>query len=103
MRNFEIKGVSEKHKVGGGALKRLTVAPVLDGGKGDKGMVIKPREELDKLPTLVRSSAGASETRGDAVTVESMVFASTADAPAEGAIPAPIAQDRWHAAQRWAT
>jgi flagellar M-ring protein FliF len=101
-RNFELDHVSEKRTVGSGALKRLTVAVVLDGVKGDKGMVARPREELDKLATLVRSAAGASQTRDDVVTVESMPFAGTADGPVEAVSPPPVAQERLRVVQRWA-
>jgi flagellar M-ring protein FliF len=101
-RNYEIDHVSEKRTTGGGALKRLTVAVVLDGVKGEKGMAARPREELDKLATLVRSASGASLERGDQVTVESMPFASTAELPPEPAMPPPTVQDKLRAAQRWA-
>jgi flagellar M-ring protein FliF len=101
-RNFEIDHVSEKRTVAGGALKRLTVAVVLDGVKGDKGMIPRQREELDKLATLVRSAAGASQARDDVVTVESMPFAASSEVPAESAMPAPVALDRLRVLQRWA-
>ena len=100
-RNYELDHVSEKRTIGGGALKRLTVAVVLDGVKSDKGTVSRSREELDKLETLVRSAAGASQTRGDLVTVESMPFAMGVDAPSEPAPTAP-AHDRLQQVQRWA-
>ena len=101
-RNYELDHVSEKRTIGGGALKRLTVAVVLDGVKSDKGPIARPREELDKLATLVRSAAGASETRGDLVTVESMPFAIGVDAPNESAPPTAAAHDRLQQVQRWA-
>jgi flagellar M-ring protein FliF len=102
-RNYEIDHVSEKRTVAGGALKRLTVAVVLDGVKSDKGMMTaRPREELDKLATLVSSAAGATQTRGDTVTVESMLFASTAEAPVDVPLPTPIVLDRLRALRRWA-
>jgi flagellar M-ring protein FliF len=102
-RNYEIDHVTDKRTVGSGALKRLTVAVVLDGVKGESGLVARPREELDKLATLVRSASGASQGRGDVVTVESMLFAASADAqPVEAPVPAPVANVRLRAAQRWA-
>ncbi|MGA7122862.1 MAG: flagellar basal-body MS-ring/collar protein FliF [Polyangiaceae bacterium] len=101
-RNFELDHVMEKRTTGGGALKRLTVAVVLDGVKGDKGIVARDREELDKLASLVRSAAGASPARDDVVTVESMPFAGSAEAPAEAAVAAPVAQGRLKVIQRWA-
>jgi len=101
-RNFELDRVTEKRTTGGGALKRLTVAVVLDGVKGDKGIVARDRGELDKLATLVRSAAGASPARDDVVTVESMPFAGSADAPVEAAVVVPVAQGRLKVIQRWA-
>ena len=111
-RNYEIDHITEKRTVGGGALKRLTVAVVLDGvkadksdksDKADKGMVARPQAELDKLAMLVRSAAGASDARGDVVTVESMVFALGADAMPEDAAPlVPAGSDRLLLAKRWA-
>jgi flagellar M-ring protein FliF len=101
-RNYEIDHVSEKRTIGGGALKRLTVAVVLDGVKGDKGMAARPRDELDKLLTLVRSASGASDARGDVVTVESMVFAANVDAmPEAEPAPAPVSE-KMRLAQKWA-
>jgi flagellar M-ring protein FliF len=102
-RNYEIDHVSEKRTIGGGALRRLTVAVVLDGVKGDKGMVARPREELDKLTALVRSAAGASDGRGDVVTVESIPFASNVDAAEASPPPAPVAPPtKLELAKRWA-
>ncbi len=101
-RNYEIDHVSEKRTVGGGALKRLTVAVVLDGVKGEKGMVARPQPELDKLLTLVRSAAGASDARGDVVTVESMVFAGSGEPPVDVEPPVPVVSEKLKMAQRWA-
>jgi flagellar M-ring protein FliF len=84
-RNFEVNRVSEKRVSRSGALKRLTVAVVVDGVPFTDGgglVSLQPREpeELDRLAGLVRSAVGASEERNDLVTVESMVFAgSTAE------------------------
>jgi flagellar M-ring protein FliF len=100
-RNYEIDHVSEKRTTGGGALKRLTVAVVLDGIKGDKGMVERPRDELDKLLTLVRSASGASDARGDVVTVESMVFAGNVDAVPETEPGPPPVSEKMRLAQKW--
>ena len=101
-RNYEIDHVSEKRTIGGGALKRLTVAVVLDGVKGDKGMAARPKDELDKLLTLVRSASGASDARGDVVTVESMVFAGNVDAMPEAAPAPPPVSEKMRLAQKWA-
>jgi flagellar M-ring protein FliF len=100
-RNYEIDHVSEKRTTGGGALKRLTVAVVLDGIKSDKGMIERPKDELDKLLTLVRSASGASDARGDVVTVESMVFAGNVDVVPEVEPPAPVVSEKMRLAQKW--
>ena len=76
-RNYEIDHVTEKRTTVSGALRRLTIAVMLDGTKSDKGVIERPRAELDRLAQLVRSAAGANEARGDMVTVESMPFASS--------------------------
>jgi flagellar M-ring protein FliF len=101
-RNYELDHVSEKRTVGGGALKRVTVAVVLDGVKADKAIVARSREELDKLGMLVRSAAGANDARGDLVTVESLPFASAIDSPVEVAVVAPVAADKVRLLRRWA-
>ncbi|MBV9945645.1 MAG: flagellar M-ring protein FliF [Myxococcales bacterium] len=101
-RNYEIDHVSERRTVGGGALKRLTVAVVLDGVKTDKGVTARPREELDKLALLVKSAAGASEQRGDLVTVESIPFAASGDVLADGPTSPPPAPTKLELAKKWA-
>jgi flagellar M-ring protein FliF len=102
-RNYEVDHVSEKRTVGGGALKRLTVAVVLDGIKGDKGVVSRSRDELDKLSTLVSSAAGISLARGDVVSVESIPFAGNAEAvPSETPPPASSVADKSRSLQRFA-
>jgi len=80
-RNFEVDHVSEKRSIAGGALRRLTVAVVLDASKDRHGGAPVSPEEIDKLAMLVRSAAGASEARGDVVTVESMRFAEVDSEP----------------------
>lgn len=101
-RNYELDKVTEKRVVTGGALRRLTVAVVLDGVKSDKGLTARPREELDKLAALVRSAAGASEARGDQVTVESMPFVvAESEAPIEPPHPTAL-QARLELVKRFA-
>jgi len=72
-RNFEVDRVTEKRTVAGGALRRVTVAVVIDGAPGPDGAA-RSKEELDKISSLVRSAVGFDERRGDAVTVESVPF-----------------------------
>jgi flagellar M-ring protein FliF len=100
-RNFEIDHVSEKRFVASGAVRRVAVAVVLDGTKTDKGLVPRPKEELDRLTALVRSAAGVADARGDSVTVESMPFVAS-DAEATEAVVAPPALGKLEMAKRWA-
>lgn len=101
-RNFEIDHVQEKRVVTSGTLRRLTVAVIVDGEKGEGGRVVGPRskEELDKLAALVRSAVGAAQERGDVVTVESVPFFDSGDAtpvvaPAAAPSILPAKYARW--------
>jgi flagellar M-ring protein FliF len=95
-RNYEVDHVSDKRVVHAGSLKRITVAVVLDGvARTEGGKTIElPRDpaELEKLRALVRSAVGASDARGDVVTVDSAMF-DTAHTPVEGeaSVVAPAA------------
>jgi flagellar M-ring protein FliF len=100
-RNFEVDHVSEKRFVASGAVRRLAVAVVLDGTKGDKGPVPRPKEEIARLTALVRSAAGATDTRGDVVTVESMPFV-VQDAEAAESSATPSRLNRLELVRRWA-
>ncbi len=84
-RNFEVDHVSERRVTTSGVVKRLTVAVVVDGvvrTEGGRTRVV-PREaaELEHFRTLVRGAIGANDTRGDVVTVDSIPFQDTIDAP----------------------
>ena len=98
-RNFEMDHISERRTVGPGALKRITVAVVLDGvSRFENGKpVILPREraELEKLSLLVRSAVGASDARGDMVTVDSVPFDETKVAVDVAPVPAPVLIKTW--------
>jgi flagellar M-ring protein FliF len=72
-RNYEIDHVTEKRISTQGAIKRLTVAVVVDG-KPEANGAPRTREELDKLAGLVRGAVGIDDKRGDALTVESVPF-----------------------------
>ena len=80
-RNFELDHVSDKRIVNPGALKRIGVAVILDGVArvegGKRTLVPRDRAELDRFSGLVRSAVGASEARGDSITVESVPFEET--------------------------
>lgn len=92
-RNFEVDHVLEKRTTASGAVRRLTVAVVLDGvghGTGAQHSVVpRPQDELDKLAVLVRGAVGADDKRGDVVTVHSMVFAEEAAPLSASVAPEP--------------
>lgn len=77
-RNFEVDRVTEKRTVAVGALRRITVAVVIDGAARPGGAA-PSREELEKITSLVRSAVGFDERRGDAVTVEAVPFLVSAE------------------------
>jgi len=100
-RNYEVDHVSERRVATQGSVKRVTVSVVVDGVVRVEGgrRTVTPREraELDRIAALVRGAVGASATRGDVVTVESIPFRETVDAPGPSAParrPAPAAR-RW--------
>ncbi len=83
--NFEISKKVQSITRNPGAVKRLTVAVLVDGlykteGEGDAAkQVYQPRtqQELDQYTTLVRNAVGFDANRGDTVEVVNMQF--TAD------------------------
>ncbi|HSO33167.1 MAG TPA: flagellar basal-body MS-ring/collar protein FliF [Labilithrix sp.] len=94
-RNFELDHVVEKRFIASGTLRRVTVAVVVDGVPLTGAP--RPREEMDKISSLVRSAVGADEKRGDLVTVESVPFIAPAAEPALAAAPPPfVFQPRRH-------
>lgn len=87
--NFEISKTTETAVTEAGALKRLSVAVVVDGvytedGTGNSVYAARSPEEMAQLLTLVRSAAGYSEGRGDTVEVVNMQFADRPSVDAEG-------------------
>lgn len=73
-RNFEVDRVTEKRTTAGGALRRVTVAVVIDGAPSTVGGPVRSKEEIAQIASLVRSAVGFDERRGDAVTVEAVPF-----------------------------
>lgn len=88
--NFEISKVVENHIRETGNVNRLSVAVLVDGTyttDAEGNQVYQPRseEELAKIATLVRSSVGYNEARGDIVEVVNMQFSERpGDLEAEG-------------------
>ncbi|MBO1076057.1 flagellar M-ring protein FliF (plasmid) [Roseomonas marmotae] len=73
--NYEISSKVEETTREPGAVKRVSIAVVVDGVTGPDGEVQeRPREELERLAALVRSAVGFDEKRGDRVTVDTLRF-----------------------------
>jgi len=77
--NYEISRVVKTHVRETGAVRRLSVAVLINGVTSTDAsgqQVYQPRaaEELDKLAALVRSAVGYDEARGDSVEVVNMQF-----------------------------
>lgn len=91
-RNYELDHVTEKRVSTRGRLRRLAVAVVLDSViKTEGGKVTstpRTKEEVDRIALLVRSAVGASDERGDVITVDSIPFLD-AEAAVEPAPPPP--------------
>ncbi|MBU1304482.1 MAG: flagellar M-ring protein FliF [Alphaproteobacteria bacterium] len=78
--NYEISKTTQTAVTEAGAVKRLSVAVVVDGVYADDGsgnLTYTPRtaDEVAQILTLVRSAVGYSEARGDTVEVVNMQFA----------------------------
>ncbi|MEQ8599656.1 MAG: flagellar basal-body MS-ring/collar protein FliF [Devosia sp.] len=78
--NYEISMTTQTDVTEAGAVKRLSVAVVVDGTYADDGagnMTYTPRsaDEVAQILTLVRSAVGFSAERGDSVEVVNMQFA----------------------------
>ena len=78
--NYEISKTTQTDVTEAGAVKRLSVAVVVDGTYADDGagnMTYTPRsaDEVAQILTLVRSAVGFSVERGDSVEVVNMQFA----------------------------
>ncbi|MFC3703757.1 flagellar basal-body MS-ring/collar protein FliF [Devosia honganensis] len=87
--NYEISRTTKTDVTEAGAIKRLSVAVVVDGVYADDGagnMTYTPRsaEEVAQIQTLVRSAVGYSAERGDTVDVVNMQFAERPDLVAPG-------------------
>jgi flagellar M-ring protein FliF len=78
--NYEISKTVVTNTREGGAVKRLSVAVLVDGtyvpnDKGEKTYQARTPEELANLTKLVQSAIGFDEKRGDRVEVVNMPFA----------------------------
>ena len=79
MTNFEVSETQREILRGPGAIKRLTVAVLVNDvpSTDDAGQEIltpRPAEELEDLRLLVASAVGFDAERGDEITIRSMAF-----------------------------
>jgi flagellar M-ring protein FliF len=73
--NYEISSRVEEVTREPGAVRRVSMAVVVDGVPDAAGAVQpRTREELDRFAALVRSAIGFDERRGDRVTVDGIRF-----------------------------
>ncbi|HUH78216.1 MAG TPA: flagellar M-ring protein FliF C-terminal domain-containing protein, partial [Devosia sp.] len=87
--NYEISKTVQTAVTEAGAIKRLSVAVVVDGlyvGAATGASTYTPRsaEQIAQLLTLVRSAVGYSEARGDTVEVVNLQFAERPELAASG-------------------
>jgi flagellar M-ring protein FliF len=94
--NYEVSTTEREITQGPGAIKRLTVAVLVNGvlAPDETGTPVfqpRPEEELDALKELVSAAVGVNPERGDVVTVKTMQF----DTPAaQGTLATPGVLDR---------
>ncbi len=74
--NFEVSETQRELHRAPGAVRRLTVAVLVDGHHGPEAGDWTPRsaEELEALHDLVASAVGYDEARGDVITLRSLRF-----------------------------
>ncbi|MBW0158052.1 flagellar basal-body MS-ring/collar protein FliF [Sedimentimonas flavescens] len=77
--NYEVSETTREVLRSPGAIRRLSVAVLVDGvetldGNGAPQWQPRPDEELEALRALVASAVGFDEARGDVITLRSMAF-----------------------------
>ncbi|PRY24415.1 flagellar M-ring protein FliF [Aliiruegeria haliotis] len=77
--NYEVSETTREVLKSPGAIKRLTVAVLVNGAEeigadGETTIVPRSEEELGALQELVGAAIGLDETRGDQITIKSMEF-----------------------------
>lgn len=87
--NYEISKTTQTAVTEAGAVKRLSVAVVVDGvyttdDQGNSTYAPRSADEIAQIQTLVRSAVGYSETRGDSVQVVNLQFAERPELAAPG-------------------
>lgn len=81
--NYEVSETQREVLRAPGAVKRITVAVLVDGVRGTdaagaESWQARPEEELAALRELVASAVGFDEPRGDVITIKSMPFEAAA-------------------------
>lgn len=83
---FEIGSTRSETVIEPGGVRKLSVAVLVNGTMGEEGYQDRSADELTRLASLVRSTMGFDEARGDLVTVDSLRFIDDGGLPAyEGA------------------
>ncbi|MEX0758333.1 MAG: flagellar M-ring protein FliF C-terminal domain-containing protein, partial [Tistlia sp.] len=83
--NYEISRVVTTHVRESGAIRRLSVAVLVNGtyvpdAEGNPVYQARSEEDLAKLAALARNAVGIDESRGDTIEIANLQFASTSDA-----------------------
>ena len=88
--NFEVSETTREVLRSPGAIRRLSVAVLVDGvevtdAEGEASWQPRPEEEIALLRELVVSAVGLDESRGDTLTIRSLPFEAPAEAGTEAA------------------
>lgn len=83
--NYEVSQTTREILKAPGSIRKISVAVLVDGAPvtaADGTVTVEPRgdAELAALKELVSSAAGLDESRGDVLTIKSMLFQPTAEA-----------------------
>lgn len=87
--NYEISKVTQTEMSEAGAVKRLSIAVVVDGtyttdAQGNSTYAPRDQATLDQITALVKSAVGFDQTRGDQIQVSNLQFADRPDLTAQG-------------------
>ena len=85
--NYEVSEVLRERMRAPGEIRRISVAVLVDGlretaADGTETWAPRPEEELKALRALVESAIGFDAARGDAISIQTMEFARSAEAGA---------------------
>ena len=91
--NYEITKTIKNHIREAGAVRRLSVAVLVDGvttvaADGARSYAPRPAEDLERLTALAKSAIGFNEKRGDTLELANLAFAGVE--PLEPGAPAPF-------------